>query len=179
MDGAFTYFLLGLILLFSLLTVTSQRLLRSAVYLLFVLLLTAGVYVAMEYYFLAAVQVTLYAGGIVVLIIFSILLTHHIEHRLGGPGLVKGLSSAIVFLAGTGLVIWVLLEHQFLPATPSSLEYSMTLIGTALLNYGRGGYVLPFEVISILVLAAMIGAIAIAKPALLQFRNPKQAEDDQ
>ena len=63
------------IIVFSVLAVTSRRILRAAVSLLFVLIATAGLYFLLNYQFLAAVQLTLYAGGIVVLIIFSILLT--------------------------------------------------------------------------------------------------------
>ena len=74
------YVFSAIILIFSLLTITSRRILRAAVYLLFVLIATAGIYFLLEYQFMAAVQLTLYAGGIVVLIIFSILLTHHISH---------------------------------------------------------------------------------------------------
>ena len=67
------YLFSGVILIFSLLTITSRRILRAAVYLLFVLMATAGLYFLLQYQFMAAVQLTLYAGGIVVLIIFSIL----------------------------------------------------------------------------------------------------------
>ncbi len=67
------YIFSGMILVFSLLTVTSRRILRAAFYLLVVLISTAGIYFMLNYQFLAAVQLTLYAGGIVVLIIFSIL----------------------------------------------------------------------------------------------------------
>ena len=64
----------AMIVVFSIMTVTSRKILRAAVYLLFVLVSTAGLYFMLNYQFLAAVQLTLYAGGIVVLIIFSILL---------------------------------------------------------------------------------------------------------
>ena len=76
------FVLFGLMItVFGILTVTSRRILRAAVYLLFVLVSTAGLYFMLNYQFLAAVQLTLYAGGIVVLIIFSILLTSHISQK--------------------------------------------------------------------------------------------------
>ena len=68
----------AVIVVFSILTVTSRRILRAATFLLFVLVSTAGLYFMLRFNFLAAIQLTLYAGGIVVLIIFSILLTSHI-----------------------------------------------------------------------------------------------------
>ena len=58
------------IVVFSVLTVTTQRILRSATYLLFVLFATAGIYFELNYAFLGAVQLTVYAGGIIVLYVF-------------------------------------------------------------------------------------------------------------
>ena len=117
----------------------------------------------LKYEFMAAVQLTLYAGGIVVLIIFSILLTSHISHRFKHPDLTKlimGLSTAII---GSGLVIATLLAHPFQATTNPELPVDMSVIGTQLLSTEKNGYVLPFELISILLLAAMIAAIVIAK----------------
>ena len=68
------YILAAMVFVFSILTVTSRKILRAAVYLLFVLLATAGLFFMLNFNFLAAVQLTVYAGGIVVLIIFSVIL---------------------------------------------------------------------------------------------------------
>ena len=64
------------IIVFSVLTVTTRKILRGATYLLFVLFATAGVYFQLGYEFLGAVQIAVYAGGIMVLFVVSILLTH-------------------------------------------------------------------------------------------------------
>lgn len=157
------YLFSGIILICSLLTITTRKILRAAVYLLCVLLATAGLYFMLNYHFMAAVQLTLYAGGIVVLIIFSILLTSHISHRFKHPDLVKlimGVSTAVV---GAGLVIATLLSHSFQTGSAPELPVDMTVIGTQLLSTEKNGYVLPFELISILLLAAMVAAIVIAK----------------
>ncbi len=157
------YLFSGIILICSLLTITTRKILRAAVYLLCVLLATAGLYFMLNYQFMAAVQLTLYAGGIVVLIIFSILLTSHISHRFKHPDLVKlimGVSTAVV---GAGLVIATLLSHSFQSGSAPELPVDMTVIGTQLLSTEKNGYVLPFELISILLLAAMVAAIVIAK----------------
>ena len=98
------YLFSGMILLFSVLTVTSRRILRAAVYLLFVLVSTAGIYFMLNYQFLAAVQLTLYAGGIVVLIIFSILLTSHISQKFEPIGVKKMVFSALAVAAGASLI---------------------------------------------------------------------------
>lgn len=68
-------FLSTVIIVCSIMTVTTRRILRSATYLLFVLFATAGIYFQLNYSFLGAVQLTIYAGGIIVLYVFSILLT--------------------------------------------------------------------------------------------------------
>jgi NADH-quinone oxidoreductase subunit J len=157
------YLFSAVILVFSLLTITTRRILRAAVYLLFVLVATSGLYFMLNYQFMAAIQLTLYAGGIVVLIIFSILLTSHISHRFKHPDLLKLIMGVSVALVGGGLVIVTLLNHPFKVATDPGLDVNMNVIGEQLLSTGKDGYVLPFELISILLLAAMVAAIIIAK----------------
>jgi NADH-quinone oxidoreductase subunit J len=152
-----------MIVVFSILTVTSRKILRAAVFLLFVLVSTAGLYFMLNYQFLAAVQLTLYAGGIVVLIIFSILLTSHIEHKFESVGLKKSIFSALAAISGAILCIITILDFKFSATTEAAKEVDMRLVGNALLSVGKEGYVLPFEVISILLLAAMIAAIVVAK----------------
>lgn len=157
------YVFSGMILLFSVLTVTSRRILRAAVYLLFVLISTAGIYFMLNYQFLAAVQLTLYAGGIVVLIIFSILLTSHISQKFEPIGVKKLIFTALAVSAGAILSILVIMDYGFDSVILTAENPDMELIGTSLLSYGKNGYVLPFEVISVLLLAAMFGSIVIAK----------------
>jgi len=149
----------------SILTVTSRRILRAATYLLFVLVSSAGLYFMLNYQFLAAVQLTLYAGGIVVLIIFSILLTSQISQKFEPVGWGKSLFSAIASIAGAFVTIISILDFKFSASTEAAKEINMHLVGNSLLSVGKDGYALPFEVITILLLAAMIGAIVIAKKA--------------
>ena len=154
-----------IIIVCSILTVTSRRILRAATYLLFVLISTAGLYFMLNYQFLAAVQLTLYAGGIVVLIIFSILLTSHINQKFEPVGWKKSLFSALASTAGAFVTIITILDFTFSATAEAAREVDMHLVGKSLLSVGKDGYVLPFEVISILLLAAMISAIVIAKKA--------------
>ena len=165
MEGRDIMFLIFafVIIVFSVLTVTSRRILRAAVSLLFVLIATAGLYFLLNYQFLAAVQLTLYAGGIVVLIIFSILLTSQISHKFEAVDWKKALFSALAVIAGAIVVITTVLKHTFAADTAAALDVNMDVIGKSLLGTGTDGYVLPFEVISVLLVAAMIGAIVIAK----------------
>lgn len=157
------YFFSGMILIFSILTVTSNRILRAATYLLLVLISTSGLYFLLNYQFLAAVQLTLYAGGIVVLIIFSILLTSHISEKFEPVGSRKMIFSLLAAASGAILTAMTIVQYGFNQTIAGAENPDMKIIGKALIGYERDGYALPFEVISILLLAAMFGAIVIAK----------------
>jgi NADH-quinone oxidoreductase subunit J len=157
------YLFAGLLLLFSILTVSSRKILRAAVFLLFSLVLTAALYFLWDYLFMASVQLMLYAGGIMVLIVFSVLLTHNIDHKFDPMEFKKIIFSALLSLVGAVTVIYVILSHPFKTSTLAAAPISPEDIGRGFLSYGENGYILPFEVISILLLAAMIGAIVIAK----------------
>jgi NADH-quinone oxidoreductase subunit J len=98
-----------------------------------------------------------------VLIIFSILLTSHISQKFEPIGRIKTIASALAAMAGAILTITVILEYEFEATSQAAIEVNMETIGLSLLSYEKEGFVLPFEVISILLLAAMIGAIVIAK----------------
>jgi NADH-quinone oxidoreductase subunit J len=153
----------AMIIVFSVLTVTTRKILRAAVYLLFVLVSTSGLYFMLNYQFLAGVQLTLYAGGIVVLIIFSVLLTSHISQKFEPYGWKKTAFSALAAIAGAILSIITILDYNFSATTEAAKEIDMREIGLSLLSVDYDGYVLPFEVISVLLLAAMIASIVVAK----------------
>lgn len=90
------------IVIFSVLTVTTRKILRSATFLLFTLFATAALYFKLDYEFLGAVQIAVYAGGIVVLFVFSILLTSHPGHnseKLVSRRRVLGIAASILTLA--------------------------------------------------------------------------------
>jgi len=154
----------AVIIVFSILTVTSRRILRAATYLLFVLVATAGLYFLLRFNFLAAIQLTLYAGGIVVLIIFSILLTSHIGERLEMPSLSKIIPALLAAGFGAVITIATILQFNFpKEVIQDSGRTTIREISTSLISTGKFGYALPFEVISVLLLAAMVGAIILAK----------------
>jgi NADH-quinone oxidoreductase subunit J len=153
----------AMIVVFSILTVTSRKILRASVFLLFVLVSTSGLYFMLNYQFLAAVQLTLYAGGIVVLIIFSILLTSHIDQKFEYLGIKKTIFSALAASTGAILSIITILDYKFSATAQAEREIDMQVIGRSLLSVDYDGYVLPFEVISVLLIAAMVAAIIVAK----------------
>ncbi len=157
------YLLSAVIVICSVLTITTTRILRAAFYLLCVLVATGGFYFMVDYQFMAGVQLVLYAGGIVVLIIFSILLTSHISHKFAKPEAIRLVTGILVGVSGFTLSTIAILKFTFTATTNPAMKVDMQAIGLQLLGTGKNGYVLPFEVISILLLAAMIGAIIIAK----------------
>lgn len=157
------YILSGMILIFSVMTVITRRILRAAVYLLFVLISTAGLYFMLNYNFLAAVQLTVYAGGIVVLIIFSILLTSHISERARMAAFRQNIFSALAVMAGATLTLITILNFTFIPQIGNEKASDVKTVGHTLISYGDNGFALPFEVVSVLLLAAMIGAIIVAR----------------
>lgn len=170
MERIIFYILAFIIIAFAIASVSSRKMLRSVIYLLFVLCSIAGVYFLIDYNFLAAIQLTIYAGGIIVLIIFSVLLVHHIEMRLEIAKPSKQLITGIVCLFGLGVFLYTLYSHDF-QVIENTSSTSVTDIGTKLLSYEAGGFILPFEVISVLLLAAMIGAIVIAKGSKLSEKD--------
>jgi NADH-quinone oxidoreductase subunit J len=157
------FVLAAAIVVFSILSITSRRILRAAIYLLFVLVAMAGLYYMMNFQFLASVQLILYAGGIVVLIIFSILLTSQINSRLDPPKRGHLVLGAVTAVGGIVLASLTILQFTFKPADTAAIGTDMRTIGLQLLDTGIHGYALPFEVISILLLAALVGSIFIAQ----------------
>ena len=111
------YFLAVFISVCSILTVTTRHMVRSATYLLFTLFGTAGIYFLLGYTFLGSVQIMVYAGGIVVLYVFSILLTSGEGDRttkLKRSKLLAGLGATV---GGAIIVVFITLKHKFLVTT--------------------------------------------------------------
>ena len=160
------YWIIALsIVVFSVLTVTTRKILRAATYLLFVLFATAALYFKLDYEFLGTVQIAVYAGGIVVLFVFSILLTTRPGDnttRLESGKQVLGALGAIAAAAAVG---WAFFSRciDLFSAMPAMSNPSMHSIGTALLGTWHEQYLLPFEAISVLLLACIIGGVVIAR----------------
>ena len=157
------FVLAAVIVLFSVLSITSRRILRAAIFLLFVLVAMAGLYYMMNFQFLAAVQLLVYAGGIVVLIIFSILLTSQINSKLDLPKGSHLVMGGLTAIGGLVFSVITILDYTFKPIQSAAIGTDMRSIGRHLLGTGDQGYALPFEVISILLLAALVGSIFIAQ----------------
>lgn len=160
-----TFYILALIIaVFSVLAVTSKKVIRSATYLLFVLLATAGLYLLLNYHYLFAVQVTVYAGGIMILFIMAIFLTHKpgVDVKTKAASKVKisaALAFAGVILCGYIIVKNVTRVYDYVQGS----EMKVQELGATMMGTEKYQYLLPFEVISLLLLACIIGAILIAR----------------
>ena len=157
------FYLLAIFTLGSgLLAVTTRQIFRAAIYLLFSLIGVAGLYFWLQYDFIAAVQIVVYVGGIVVLIIFSIFLTQQAGEKLSKQKTGRKIFSAFAAFCGFGLTMIQVSQHSFTKTINPPVETTVSSIGKQMLSLNDHGYALPFEVVSMLLLAAMIGCIVIA-----------------
>ena len=167
-NGSFTsilvFFILAAVMVVcSILAVTTKKILRAATYLLFVLFATAGLYFYLNYSFLGAVQMTVYAGGIIVLYVFSIFLTSTDDERNQPIRSYRRWLGFIAATAGTLLCVYLFQSAPWADAQPAAIgELPMKAIGNALMSPNKFGYILPFEALSVLLLACIIGGILIA-----------------
>lgn len=153
------------IVIFSVLAVTTRKILRAATYLLFTLFATAGIYFQLDYEFLGAVQIAVYAGGIVVLFVFSILLTSRPgdnSEKLASKRRFVGLLAALATLVVAGYALVSRCCGLFASA-PEMKGVDMNAIGDAMLGTGHYQYLLPFEAVSVLLLACIIGGVVVAR----------------
>jgi NADH-quinone oxidoreductase subunit J len=139
--------------------VTLPNIFHAALALIVALLGVAGAFIALKAEFLAAVQVLLYVGAVMTLVIFSIMMTE----RLADKTVPSRNNLSIPALLGSGLFLFVLSGFLYWTPWTQRLAPNTTVttadLGKALL----GQYVFPFEVISVFLIAALIGAIIIAK----------------
>jgi NADH-quinone oxidoreductase subunit J len=155
------YILSAFILGTAILSVTTRKIFRSAIWLLLSLIGVAGLYFWLEVEFIAAVQIVVYVGGIVVLIIFSIFLTQQSGKEMAKASLTRIIASVLAVVFGFAFTYFLINDYDF-RAGEKKFDWSVSKIGSQMMGTGEGGYALPFEVVSMLLLAAMIGCIVIA-----------------
>lgn len=147
----------------ALFAVVSSKIMRAATLLLFVLFGTAGLYFMLHYTFLGAVQITVYAGGIVVLFIFAILLIGKGSIDITHTSKLRYLAGVLTAMAGMAITIYLIHITPFNDNHFMSTDVPMKTLGLAIMGTNRYNYILPFEVMSILLLACTVGAILIAR----------------
>ena len=147
--------------------IMTKRIMRAASFLLFVLLGVAGLYFLLDYTFLGAVQISVYAGGITMIYIFAIQLVSKrtlqgMVERLKGSRVAFG---ALMTIVGLVTVVAVFFKNKFIDMSmqAADAEVPMTVIGKTLMGSEKYQYVLPFEFISVFLLACIIGGIVISR----------------
>ena len=155
----FIFIILAIITaLSSIYVVTSKNLVRSAVALFFTLFGMAGFYVMLYADFVAGAQILIYVGGVLVLIIFGVMLTN----KMDKPSIANSSLNQIV--AGIVSIVFFMVQAIVILTTPWEndgvvLDETVKEIGRMLMKE----YILPFEIVSILLLAALIGAATLAR----------------
>lgn len=156
-----------LILGSAVMSVMTKSIMRAATWLLFVLFGIAGLYFLLDYTFLGAAQISIYAGGITVMYVFAIQLVskqslQNLVTRFRGVRIVQG---ALVSLLGLAVVAVILMKNEFIDKAVqmADVEVPMRQIGQALVGSEKFGYVLPFEFISVFLLACIVGGVMIAR----------------
>jgi NADH:ubiquinone oxidoreductase subunit 6 (subunit J) len=152
--------LAAMLLASALAVVLSKNLFHSVLYLALALVGTAGIFLTLEAEFLAAVQILLYAGGVITIVVFAIVVTERLvgdritqtsRHLVSG-----GLAALVLFV-----VLAAFIRRRPLPPSPPAMPGDLTrAIGQAVLTR----WVLPFELLGVLFLAALLGAIYFARP---------------
>ncbi len=138
--------------------VRSRDLVHAVLWLGVVLVATAGAYLRLQAGLLAAIQVMLYAGGVVTLMIFAVMLTA--RHEGGRPvvGHRRPIRAAVLSLGLLAVLAWQVLRTP-LPGSHQPLDARPADLGALLLQ----DHLLAFEALSVLLLAAMVGAILLAR----------------
>ena len=156
----FVFIILSSLLIISSLGVClSKNLVHAAVYLFFSLFFVAGLYIFLYADFLAAVQVIVYVGAILVLIIFRVMLTNRLEKPSINISSMNQFLAALLCLLLFIIQCFAIFNGKWISHNNEIINDSSKMIGHLILNE----YLLPFEIVSILLLGALIGAATIAR----------------
>ncbi|HLB59252.1 MAG TPA: NADH-quinone oxidoreductase subunit J [Bdellovibrionota bacterium] len=157
----------GIAIISALLVVTRKNPLYSALYLIVTLFSIAGLFVIVEAYFIAVLQVLVYAGAVMVLFVFVIMLLNLDPTHLNIPGIQAPRLFAVLSAIGIfGVLAWMFLNNRITgvvgeetPEKIAALGGNLQAMSLKLFTH----YLLPFEVTSILLLVAIVGAVVLAK----------------
>jgi NADH-quinone oxidoreductase subunit J len=143
-----------------LLVVTSRNVVHAALWLVVALASVAGVFLLLAAPFVAFVQVIIYVGAIVVLILFGIMLTRApVGRRVLDNSLRARIGALVIGGSVFAMLTWFMVDAWSGERITNRAATSTAALGTAIFR----NYVLPFEAVSILLLAALIGAIVLAR----------------
>lgn len=168
LDKALFYIFGGITVISAALVVTRRNAVHSAVFLVTALLATAGIFLTLRAEFLFIVQIILYAGGIMVLFVFVIMLVNldvALQQIQFSRQKWVALLVAVALGAQVGVMFWsagrLKAGNLLLPPAPAGERLPPNSESVAQSLFGT--YLLPFEIASLLLLVAMIGAVVMAK----------------
>jgi NADH-quinone oxidoreductase subunit J len=150
-----------LTLLCGVLVITNRNPVTSAMFLVLTIVSMAGLFVLLRAFFLAAVQILVYAGAVMVLFLFVIMLLDLKEEALRRIRKVRAATGALAVLVVVGIILNVVWTSAPTPITPTLIGATAPL-GKLLFS----NFLLPFEMLSLLLLVAMLGVILLSKKDL-------------
>ena len=168
MTSFFFYVLTACMVITSIGVVTARNILHAALFLIATFYGTVVLYLMMKAEFVALTQLVVYIGGIVIVVVFTILLTSRLGEAYESTTRLRKFFSGLLaasFLAMFGKLV---LDHRdlFAGRTGTAEEFaSLDIMGQRLLSASASGFLLPFEIISVLLLTAIVGAMVIAERA--------------
>src|SRR5579871_4956333 len=155
------YIFAALTLLCGALVIVNRNPVNSAMFLVLAIASLAGLFVLLHAFFLAAVQVLVYAGAVIILFLFVIMLLDLKVEQLRRIKLF-GLVTGGISVAAIAAVFWLAGSHTELPQTVGVKDGSAHELGALLFTK----FALPFEILSVLLLVAMVGVILLSKKDL-------------
>jgi NADH:ubiquinone oxidoreductase subunit 6 (subunit J) len=153
------YFFAALTVISAGIVAFSTNILRAAFGLMFSFFGVAGLYLFLHADFLAATQVLIYVGGVLVLMLFGIMLTQKLAEATIHTGRIQWVPSLIGMAILFAFILYLVFRTPWNIQGPAEFQETTAAIGTLLMTE----WLLPFEVASILLLAALVGAVSIAR----------------
>lgn len=178
MDIAF-YVVAAVMLFTAVCTVAVKNILQSAVFLIFSFVATAILYLLLHAEFIALAQVMVYVGGVVIFVVFTILLTSHLGEDAFATKIPRVFAAFALSIAFVLVMVKCILPTPELAsgAVSSPENYSgLEPIAMRLLDYGPDGFIIPFEVVSILLLMTLICAITVARKSKDEVEKEKAVQ---
>lgn len=162
----FFYIVSALIIITAIFTVTAKNVLQSVIFLIFSFIGTAVFYLMLHAEFIAISQVMVYAGGVVIFVIFTILLTSRLGETNLSIKIPRTFISAIISLSLVFIMLRFLLQDSSLITSVPEAQNnyaSLESMALRLLSVQSDGFVIAFELISLLLLVTLICSITIAR----------------
>lgn len=180
MDIAF-YAVAIVMIVMAVMTVAVKNILQSAIFLIFSFVGTAILYLLLHAEFVALAQIMVYIGGVVIFVVFTILLTSHLGEDAFATKIPRIFAAFALSIAFVFVMIKCILPTPDLSSgavnAPEGFA-SLEQFAVRLLGYGPDGFIIPFEVVSILLLMTLICAITVARKSKdeVEIGNQKEAK---